>query len=79
MEWVTKKQQLKNAIANSEWKKALGIAKGFIIEFNSEQQRILQIAHESYDDNSRKNFYKLMGVDVEENQKQAIAILKKYK
>ena len=79
MEWITKKQQLKNAISDENWKKALGIAKGFIIEFNTEQQRILQIAHESFDDNSRKNFYKLMGVDVEKNQEQAIAILKKYK
>ena len=79
MELITKKQQLKNAIADENWKKALSISKGFFIEFNPEQQRILQIAHESYDDNSRKNFYKLMGVDVEENQKQAIKILKKYK
>lgn len=79
MELITKKQKLKNAIADNDWKRALSISKGFTIEFNPEQQRVLQIAHETIDNESRVRFYTGMGVNVEENNKQAIALLKKYK
>jgi len=75
---VSKKQKLKNEIASGDWKKALSIANGFTIEFNKEQQRVLQIAHECWENKSRTNFYKGMGVDVEGNKKQAILLLKKY-
>jgi len=76
---LSKKQKLKNAITENDWKKALGIAKGFTIEFDKEQQRIIQIAHESYDNESRVNFYKGMGVDVDKNKRQALKLLKEYK
>ena len=79
MELITKKQQLKNAIKDKDWKKALSIAKIFRIEFKPEQQRIIQIANECYDNPSRTNSYKGMGVDVKENQDKAIKLLKQYK
>lgn len=79
MELISKKQQLKNAIESKDWKKALSIAKGFRIEFNPEQQRVLQIAHETIDNQSRINFYSKMGVDIDNNTKEALQLLKKYK
>ena len=79
MELITKKQKLKNAIAEMNWQKALNIAKGFFLEFTKDEQRILQIAHETFYNESRTNFYTGMGIDVDNNHKQAIKILKKYK
>jgi len=76
---LSKKQKLKNEIAKGDWKKALGIAKSFTIEFNKDEQRILQISHECWDNQSRINFYSGMGVDVDKTKAQAIHLLENYK
>lgn len=76
---VTKKQKLKDAIAQGDIKKALSIAKGFYLEFNEEEQRNLQIAHECFENPARKKFYAGIGTDVEKCEKQSIEILKRYK
>lgn len=79
MELITKKQKLKKAISDKDWKSALSIAKVFTIEFNTDEQRVLQIAHETIYNDSREKFYESMSVDIKENNKQALVILKKYK
>jgi hypothetical protein len=74
---ITKKEKLKSAIEKGDHKEALSIARGFRREFNPDQQRILQIAYESI--TGKENFYRSLGIDVEENMKLALELLKDYK
>lgn len=62
---ISKKDQLLMAIESENWKKSLQIAKSFRRDFNEEGQRIIQIAHETFDNKSRTEFYKSLGVNIE--------------
>jgi len=75
---ITKKQQLLNAIEIGNTSLAFRIAKDFRIDFNDEQRRILQIAHESLDP-AKKKFYSALGIDVDQNQTAASALLQQFK
>ncbi len=46
-EIVSKRQQVINAVEAKDYKKALKIAKSFTIDFDKEEQRIIQIAYET--------------------------------
>lgn len=74
---ITKKEELLNAIANNDTITALRIAKDFRIDFNKDQQRVLQIAHEC-NDAFKANFYKGLGIDVKQNQADAQELLNQY-
>lgn len=73
----SKKQELLDSIAKNELKTALSIAKNFVIEFSKEEQRVLQIAHESQQE-SNANFYIAIGVDVSQIKIRAKNILENY-
>jgi hypothetical protein len=61
--WQSKKEILIGLIKKSEFKKALRIAKDFIIEFTKDEQRTLQIAYECLTGNERT--YKMLNIDTE--------------
>jgi hypothetical protein len=73
----SKKQQLLEYINAGYTDSALAIAKNFVIEFSKDDQRTLQIAHESQS-KQRAVFYKSIGVDVEFIKREAITILENY-
>lgn len=64
---ISKKQQLLNAIASNNLPLALRIAKDFTIDFDADQRRTLQIAHESQDP-SKAKFYTSLGINVGQHQ-----------
>ena len=74
---ITKKEELLKAIAANDINAALRIAKDFRIDFNKDQQRILQIAHES-NDIAKARFYTGLGINIHENNSNAHQLLKKY-
>lgn len=75
---ISKKDQLLMAIKDSNWKKALGIAKSFRRDFNDEEEKVIQIAHETFSSESRTNFYKGLGLDTKECLNKAIEALEKW-
>jgi len=60
---ITKKQQAINFIKAGSFKKALTIMKTFKREFSKDEVRSIQIANECWNDQVRRNFYTMIGVD----------------
>lgn len=71
---ISKKQKLLNAIASNNTPLALRIAKDFVIDFDPDQRRILQIAYESQDP-SKAKFYTSLGINVAQHQSAANKLL----
>lgn len=60
-ELVTKRQDVINAVKAGDYKKALSIAKTFTIDFDKDEQRIIQIAYETLC--GRDSMYKMLKID----------------
>lgn len=75
-EIVSKKDQVIEAVKAEDYKKALGIAKTFVRDFNDEEQRIIQIAHETIRGNG--SFYEMMKIDTNKMVEDSKLILKKF-
>jgi hypothetical protein len=73
---MTKKDQLVEAVKSDDFKKALGIAKTFTRNFDKDEQRIIQIAHETI--SGKGSFYAMLKIDTEQMVEDAIELLKKF-
>ncbi len=60
-ELVTKRQEVLNAVEAGDYKKALSIAKGFTVDFDKEEQRVIQIAYETLC--GRDSMFKMLKID----------------
>ena len=67
---ITKKQQLIDFYNVGDFYNALRIAKDFRVDFDKNQQRMIQIAYESYDA-SKQKFYSQIGINVDEMKQNA--------
>lgn len=74
---ISKKHQLLNALIANNLPLAFRIAKDFKIDFTPDQQRTLQIAHESQDTRKAK-FYTELGINVFEAQEHAKQLLQQF-
>jgi len=72
----SKKEILLNFIKVKDYKKALKIAKSFFVEFNKEQQRIIQIAYECLSGKERN--YLQLNIDTEYIKLSAINLMDAY-
>lgn len=75
-EIVSKKDQLISLVEKEDFKKALGIAKTFVRDFDKEEQRTIQIAHETI--TGKGAIYAMMHIDTEQMIVDAKELLKKF-
>ena len=73
---ITKRQQVINSVESEDYKKALKIAKTFTIDFNSEEQRVIQIAYETLC--GRDSMFKMLKIDTEQMVEDSKKLLKDF-
>lgn len=69
----TKRQQVIELVSKCDFNKAFRIAKNFTIELTKDQQRTVQIAHESL--SGKNSFYTQLGINTDNEIKKAKDIL----
>ena len=72
----SKKDQLISLVEKEDFKKALGIAKTFVRDFDKEEQRTIQIAYETI--TGKGGIYKMMKIDTDQMIEDAKNLLKKF-
>jgi hypothetical protein len=75
-EIVSKKDQVIALVKAEDYKKALGIAKTFVRDFDKEEQRTIQIAHETL--TGKGGIYTMMKIDTDKMVEDAKILLKKF-
>lgn len=73
---ATKKQKALKAYKEGNIKKALMYIKNFYMDFNKEEQRVIQIAYESM--TGKESFYSELKINTLEIRNKADEILKRY-